>query len=85
MGPPLFKRPKHPLAFADYQQVTHYRHDFLPYTNKDIKVMLIGGKRSSELTNRVYSEPNVEILVFDEIISTARNQLNWLLKELGSK
>lgn len=47
--------------------------------------MLIGGKRSSELTNRVYSEPNVEILVFDEIISTARNQLNWLLKELGSK
>jgi hypothetical protein len=80
-----FKRPKHPLAFADYQQVTHYRHDFLPYTNKDIKVMLIGGKRSSELTNRGYSEPNVEILVFDEIISTARNQLNWLLKELGSK
>lgn len=80
-----FKRPKHPLAFTDYQQVTHYRNDFLPYTNKDIKVILMGGKRSSELANRNYSEPNVEILVFDEIISTARNQLNWLLKELGSK
>lgn len=80
-----FKRPKHPLSFNDYQQVIHYRNDFLKYTNKDIKVMLIGGKRSTELANNRYLEPNVEILIFNEIISTARNQLNWILKELRSK
>lgn len=78
-----FKRPKHPLTFIDYQQVTHYRNDFLPYTHKDIKVMLIGGKRTPELANTRYSEANFEILVFNEIISTARNQLSWLLKELS--
>lgn len=54
-----FKRPKHPLSFNDYQQVIHYRNDFLKYTNKDIKVMLIGGKRSTELANNRYIEPNV--------------------------
>lgn len=45
--------------------------------------MLIGGNRTHELANTKYSENNVEILVFNEIISTARNQLSWLLKELS--
>lgn len=47
--------------------------------------MLIGGKKTNELSNSRYSEPNVEILIFNEIISTARKQLDWLLRNLLSK
>lgn len=79
-----FKRPKHPLNYKDYQQVTYYRNDFQPYTNKPIKIILMGGERSHDLINNQNFERNTEILVFNEIISTARKQLDWLLKNLLS-
>jgi hypothetical protein len=28
-------------------------------------------------------EPNTELLVYDQLIARARNQLEWLLKELS--
>ena len=80
-----FKRPSHPLKHKDYQQVTTYRNDFVPYTNSEIKVVLIGGKRGSDLPPPHNQEPNTKILIFDEVISNARNQLNWLLTELGGE
>lgn len=78
-----FKRPSHSLKHIDYQQATAYRNDFVPYTNSNIRVLLVGGKRGKDLPTHYHKEPNTEILIFDEIISNARNQLNWLLKELG--
>lgn len=80
-----FKRPAHALSFADYQQATTYRNDFVPFTNAHIKVLLIGGKRGQDLPPEQNREPNTKILIFAEIISNARNQLNWLLTELGGE
>lgn len=78
-----FKRPSHPLNYGDYQQATGYRNDFKPYIDSDIRVLLIGGKRGSDLPDGRTIEPNTSIAIFDEVVSKSRNQLNWLLKELG--
>jgi Histidine kinase-, DNA gyrase B-, and HSP90-like ATPase len=80
-----FKRPSHTLRLADYQQATAYRNDFVPFTDAEIKVTIVGGKRGSDLPPLKNREPNTEILVFDEVISNARNQLNWLLLQLGGE
>jgi len=80
-----FKRPSHSLKYEDYQQATAYRNDFVPFTDANIKVLLIGGKRGSGLPPSYNQEPNTNILIFDEIISNSRNQLNWLLKQLGGE
>jgi hypothetical protein len=81
-----FKRPSHTLKYKDYQQVTAYRKDFEPYKeNANIKVLLIGGKRGSDLLSSHNQEPNIGIMLFDEIISNSRSQLNWLLMELGGE
>ncbi len=80
-----FKRPSHNLRYKDYQQVTFYRNDFVPYTDKRIQVLLVGGKRGNDLPLPDRREPDTNIVTFDELISNARNQLNWLLKELGGE
>lgn len=78
-----FKRPSHMLTFNDYQQATTYRNDFVPYTDDEIKILLIGGKRGRDLPPVQNREPNTQIMIFDEIIGNARSQLNWLLFQLG--
>jgi len=80
-----FKRPSHSLKHADYQQATAYRNDFIAYTDASIEVLIIGGKRGNDLPDPNNIESNTSILIFDEIISTSRNQLSWLLKELGGE
>jgi hypothetical protein len=80
-----FKRPSHLLSHENYQQVTRYRNDFVPYTNFGIKVLLLGGRRGEDLPPGYNQEPNTEIQIFSEIISNARAQINWLLKELGGE
>ncbi|MCI5157060.1 MAG: ATP-binding protein [Candidatus Electrothrix sp. AUS1_2] len=80
-----FKRPNHTLRYQDYQQATRYRNDFGRYTDKKIRVILIGGKRGNDLPPKEQWEPQVEIIIYSEMISTARNRMNWLLKELSTK
>ena len=80
-----FKRPSHSLQYKDYQQATAYRNDFVPYTSSKITVILIGGKRGIDLPPSHHMEPNTNVFIFDEIIASARHQLNWLLKELGGE
>lgn len=79
-----FKRPSHPLNFNDYQQATSYRNEFRKHTDKQIHVLLIGGGRSSDFPSLNSREPLVSALVMTEVISTARRQLEWLLKHLAS-
>lgn len=74
-----FKRPSHALKYNDYQQATRYRNEFSGYVSKHIKVLLIGGIRADDLPT-TYSEPGVDVLVFSEVISTARRQVQWLLR-----
>lgn len=77
-----FKKPAHCLTYQDYQQVTGYRNDYRHYTGKaNINIYLIGGKKGNDLP--LYDrESSVNIILFIDLISTARRQLEWLLKEL---
>ncbi|QLQ25080.1 MAG: ATP-binding protein [Dechloromonas sp.] len=74
-----FKRPAHALNHADYVQAIGYRHELSKYLSSPIRVLLVGGSRSPDFPtdNR---EPEVEARIFGQIISTARRQIEWLLR-----
>ena len=75
-----FKRPSHALKRTDYQQVTNYRHDFHKNgIDKQINVILIGGRLGDDLPVQEKREPNVQIMTFSDVISAARRQYQWLL------
>jgi hypothetical protein len=76
-----FKRPSHGLNHEDYQQATRYRHEFAKYTAKPITVLLLGGRRSTDFPVQ-YIEPNVKLLLFSDIIATARRQVKWQLERI---
>lgn len=76
-----FKRPKHPLELVDYQQATTYRHEFSKHTDQEIVVILLGGKLSADLPKQQNREPGVRIMLFEQVISTARRQVEWLLRK----
>lgn len=77
-----FKRPKHTLNILDYQQATSYRHEFSKYTDQEIQVFLLGGKMSDSFPKAHLREPGVKIILFSQVISSARRQIEWLLREL---
>lgn len=79
-----FKRPDHSLNHADYLQAISYRHDFGKHISMPIKVLLIGGRRSPDFPadNR---EPGVFVMVFDQLISSARRQFQWMLDSLNNQ
>lgn len=74
-----FKRPSHALNHGDYVQAIGYRHELSKYLSSPIQVLLVGGSRSSDFPtdNR---EPDVEARIFGQVISTARRQIEWLLR-----
>ncbi|WP_290517244.1 ATP-binding protein [Alcanivorax sp.] len=75
-----FKRPNHSLRFEDYQQATAYRNDFHQNgIDKQVNVILIGGKLGNDLSIQERREPNVKIISFSDLISSARRQCQWLL------
>lgn len=74
-----FKRPSHSLNFADYQQATSYRHEFRKHIDRPIRIVLIGGKRSPDFPSED-REPYVGYMLFDQVISSARRQIEWLLR-----
>lgn len=77
-----FKRPGHALNRADYIQAIGYRHDLFKYLGSPIRVLLAGGSRSLDFPNE-NREPEVEVRIFSQIISTARRQIEWLLRVDG--
>lgn len=79
-----FKRPDHSLNHADYLQAISYRHDFGKHISVPIKVLVIGGRRSPDfpVDNR---EPGVSAMVFDQLISSARRQFQWMLDSLNNQ
>ncbi|MFN4342859.1 MAG: ATP-binding protein [Azonexus sp.] len=74
-----FKRPSHALNHSDYVQAIGYRHELSKYLSSPIQVLLVGGSRSSDfpIENR---EPQVDARIFGQVISTARRQIEWLLR-----
>lgn len=74
-----FKRPSHALNHDDYVQAIAYRHELAKYLSTPIQVLLVGGSRSADFpTNNL--EPYVETRIFGQVISTARRQIEWLLR-----
>lgn len=73
-----FKRPSHPLNHDDYVQAISYRHELLKYMTKSIKVLVIGGRKSTDFptANR---ESEVEAVAFLDVISSARRMVDWQL------
>lgn len=78
-----FKKPDHALNHDNYVQAISYRHDLGKHISPQIKVLLIGGSRSSDFPsdNR---EPNVSAMLFDQLIATARRQLQWVLRDVST-
>lgn len=74
-----FKRPSHALNHGDYVQAIGYRHELSKYLSSPIQVLLVGGSRSSDfpVDNR---EPQVDARIFGQVISSARRQIEWLLR-----
>ena len=74
-----FKRPSHALNHGDYVQAIGYRHELTKYVGPAVQVLLVGGGRSADFPtgNR---EPDVEDRIFGQVISTARRQIEWLLR-----
>jgi hypothetical protein len=74
-----FKRPSHALNHDDYVQAIAYRHELAKYLSSPIQVLLVGGSRSADFpANNL--EPYVETRIFGQVISTARRQIEWLLR-----
>jgi len=74
-----FKRPSHALNHDDYLQAIGYRHELAKYLGSPIQVLLVGGSRSSDFPT-ANLEPHVEARIFGQVISTARRQIEWLLR-----
>ncbi len=77
-----FKRPSHILSRIDEAQAQRYRDELLTmFPNDRIIVKLIGGKTS----DKIKQQNNANDLTyhsFTEIISNARANYEWLIKEL---
>jgi hypothetical protein len=74
-----FKRPGHALNHDDYVQAIGYRHELAKYISSPIQVLLIGGRRSPDFPTKD-REPQVDVRIFGQVISTARRQIEWLLR-----
>jgi hypothetical protein len=74
-----FKRPSHALNHDDYRQAITYRHDLLKGLNKEIEVLVMGGSRSADFPMS-HLEPGVRAVTYDDVIASARRQLQWQLQ-----
>jgi hypothetical protein len=75
-----FKRPLHKLCHDDYLQSITYRHEIQKNTNNRTKIIIIGGEISQNFPtdNR---EACIKPLTFNNVISTARRQIQWQLQK----
>lgn len=76
-----FKRPSHALGHTDYQQLTGYRNELTAEAGKPIRVLLLGGKKGRDLPPSQYAEKDTSVMLFKDVISSARRQITWLLRK----
>ena len=76
-----FKKPSIPITRSHENQAIEYRDDLTPKFGP-IDILILGkGREQSVLVE--YDRPDLKVLSFQAIISTARSQLDWLLNELA--
>jgi len=77
-----FKRPSHPIDRNDEAQAQVYRDELSQHVpGSEIDILVIGGRRA-ERTDTRYDAANLRVLSYNEVISNARYELDWLLKNL---
>lgn len=77
-----FKRPSFTIGRDTESQALKYRDSLNSIINNEqIEIVLIGGKVDSKISSH-NQRGDVKFLTYTEVISTARNQLKWLLEEL---
>ncbi|MNS12955.1 DNA mismatch repair protein [compost metagenome] len=74
-----FKRPDHKLVRDDENQLLKYRADLRNRANV-VRLLLVGGTVSDDLLSGHHQD--VECFSYLDLISQARFQLDWLIKEL---
>lgn len=77
-----FKRPSHTLTRDDKNQAEKYRDDLLSEFSKNIDILVLGGRRKQGLS-AVPDNGYTKLFSYTEVISSARNKLHWLVKELS--
>lgn len=76
-----FKRPSHSLKRDDENQAKKYKDDLI--TQFDNIEVLVLGKDVNKAIALGEKTPNIRMMSYKELIINARNQIEWLLKELN--
>jgi hypothetical protein len=77
-----FKRPRHTIGRIDVSQAEQYRDD-LTKQFSPISVWVLGGAYDSRMLGHLASDTTVTS--YGSLISQARQELAWLLQELGAQ
>lgn len=76
-----FKRPSHRISRNDIAQAEQYRDDLIRQLSP-MSVFVIGGSCDPQISGSV--APNISIASYGSLINRARQELSWLLRQLGS-
>lgn len=80
-----FKRPDDTIGRDAESQVLKYRDDLNSVIHsRKIQIIIIGGRVNPAISSHNERE-DVKMISYSDLISTARTQLDWLLKELKSE
>lgn len=75
-----FKRPQHSISRDDQNQAVKYRDDLTKQFG-DIDILLLGKGREPNLSTQ-FDSRGLTVMSYKELISSAREQLNWLLDSI---
>jgi hypothetical protein len=78
-----FKRPIHTINRDDENQAVKYRDELNTYLpNNSIEIVIIGGRKDSKIDSK-YQQGSTILTSYFDILSRARSELEWLIRELG--
>ena len=78
-----FKRPSFTLSRETENQAVKYRDDLGAYFgNQPIEIILLGGKIKQNIMN---VNNDIKYLTYLDVISTAKSNLEWMIKELKTE
>lgn len=75
-----FKRPSETIGRDEESQAVKYRDDLTPDFGK-IDIIVLGGHVDQKVSSH-YERPDIKLMSYNSLISSARSQLDWLIKEL---
>ena len=78
-----FKRPSITVGREDEAQAKEYRDDLTPDLGA-MDILVVGGSVDPSMSAH-YAEKSVQFLSYGAVVSKARTELNWLLKEMATE